>query len=116
MQVPFDDVEAPDYLTGKQREEFDKYAGMLKEIGIFKALDVDRLASYVISQGLYLQYTSQLTKAIKRGDTEAAGKIQIQQDKAFKQARACASDLGLSITSRCKIVVPQVDDEADYEL
>ena len=29
------------------------------------------------------------------------------QDKAFKQCRAAASDLGLTITSRAKLVVPE---------
>lgn len=38
------------------------------------------------------------------------------QDKAFKQCLACARELGLSITSRCKIVVPPPPDENEYEL
>ncbi len=29
------------------------------------------------------------------------------QDRYFKQARACANDMGLTITSRCRLVVPE---------
>ena len=36
---------------------------------------------------------------------------QISQDKVFKQCRAAASDLGLTITSRCRIVVPKQEDK-----
>ena len=32
------------------------------------------------------------------------------QDKAFKQVRAAASDLGLTISSRCRLVVPQAPE------
>ena len=29
------------------------------------------------------------------------------QDRALNQSRACANDMGLSISSRCKLVAPQ---------
>jgi hypothetical protein len=38
------------------------------------------------------------------------------QDKAFKQCLACARELGMTITSRCKIVVPPPPDDNEYEL
>lgn len=37
------------------------------------------------------------------------------QDKAFKQCLACAKELGLTITSRVKLVIPQPPDD-DEEL
>ena len=37
--------------------------------------------------------------------------ILIQQDKLFKQCRQTATDLGLTITSRCKIVLPKTKEE-----
>ena len=33
------------------------------------------------------------------------------QDRYFKQASALARDLGLTISSRCKLVVPAKDEE-----
>ena len=38
------------------------------------------------------------------------------QDKAFKQCLACAKELGLTITSRVKLVIPQPPDDDDDEL
>ena len=32
------------------------------------------------------------------------------QDKSFKQCRACANDLGLTITSRCKLILPKTPE------
>ena len=37
---------------------------------------------------------------------EAADEWSRVQDRYFKQARACASDLGLTVTSRCRLTVP----------
>lgn len=36
------------------------------------------------------------------------------QNKYYSQCRECAGDLGLTITSRCRLVVPQnKDDDED---
>lgn len=117
IHVPFIDVHPPEYLKGKKaQQEFNDYAEKLLAIGIFTELDVDCLARYILSKALYLEYTSLLTKLIKSGDTERAGKVQTMQDKAFKQCQSCARDLGLTITSRCKLTIPQTDNDEDYEL
>ena len=38
------------------------------------------------------------------------------QDKAFKKCLSCAKELGLTITSRCKLVIPPPMDDDDDEL
>lgn len=116
IKVPFTDVKAPDYLSTKQREEFMGYAEKLLAIGIFTELDVDVLARYVLAKGMYLKYTAQLARMGAGSDNDAVIKVQRLQSEAFKQCRACGSDLGLSITSRCKLQIPQVENEEDYEL
>ena len=118
IDVPFTDVQAPEYLKGKSaRDEFDHYAGMLLEIGIFTELDVDCLARYILSKNLYLQYTAKLARMLKQdNDSRELAATQTLQDKAFKQCQACASSLGLTISSRCKLTVPVADDASDYEL
>lgn len=113
LKVPFKDVVSPDYLSENQKKEFNEIAEKLLALGIMTELDVDCLARYVMSQSLYLSYTAQLAKAIKKGDADAMGKIQNQQDKAFRQAVTCARDLGMTITARCRIVVPPPPDEDD---
>lgn len=117
IEVPFTDVKPPEYLTGaKQLEKFNYYADMLLQIGIFTQLDVDCLARYIMGEQLYLQYTNLLIGLIKSKDFDQMGKIQGLQDRAFKQCQQCARDLGLTISARCKLVVPQTDGDEDFEL
>lgn len=117
LDVPFLDVKPPSYLTGaSQKEKFDYYAAMLLKLGIFTELDIDCLARYIMGEQLYLQYTNLLIKLIKSQDFEELGKIQGLQDRAFRQCQQCARDLGLTISSRCKLVVPQPTDGEDDEL
>lgn len=116
LDVPFTDIEPPEYLTGeKQIRKFNYYAEMLLALDIFTELDVDCLARYIMGEQLYLQYTNLLIKLIKSQDFEQLGKIQGLQDRAFRQCQQCARDLGLTISSRCKLVVPQPMEE-DEEL
>lgn len=100
------DIIAPEYLTGNLIEEFNKISKKLLQIGIMTELDNDCLARYLLSKQLYLKYTSLLTKEIKKGKLEKIEKYMNIQDKAFKQCRSSANDLGLTITSRCKLVMP----------
>lgn len=117
IEVPFTDIKPPDYLTGqKQLEKFNYYADMLLNIGIFTELDVDCLARYIMGEQLYLQYTSLLISLIKSKDFDQMGKIQGLQDRAFRQCQQCARDLGLTISARCKLVVPKTDEDDDFEL
>ena len=117
IEVPFTDVKPPDYLTGANSiKKFNHYAEMLLSVGIFTELDVDCLARYIMGEQLYLQYTNLLIKLIKSNDYEMLGKIQTLQDKAFKQCQSCARDLGLTITSRCKLVIPKTDEGEDFVL
>ena len=114
VDVPFVDVKPPSYLKGKkQKGEFKKYADMLLKIGIFTELDVDCLARYIIAQNLYLSYTEELSELIGSGNIMTMKEIQGMQDKVFKQAQTSARDLGLTITSRCKLVSPTPPDDDD---
>lgn len=114
INVPFTDVQPPEYLTGqKQIDKFNYYAEMLLALGIFTELDVDCLARYIVAESLYLQYTSLLSQMIKKKELDDLSRIQTMQDKAFRQCQSCARDLGLTITSRCKLVVPPPPDDDD---
>ena len=117
IDVPFTDVKPPEYLTGKKSiDKFNYYANMLLKIGIFTELDVDCLARYIMGEQLYLQYTNLLIQLVKSKDYDKLGKIQSLQDRAFRQCQQCARDLGLTISARCKLVVPPPPDGDDFEL
>ena len=114
LDVPFTDIQPPEYLTGeKQIEKFHYIADMLLALDIFTELDVDCLARYIMSEQLYLQYTNLLVKLIKKQDFEQMGKIQGLQDRAFRQCDTCARRLGLTITDRARLVVPQPPEEEE---
>lgn len=110
LKVNLKAVEAPDYLPSKLAEEFDEIAQKLLQVGVMTELDEDCLARYLLSKQSYLQYTSLLNRATKENDIASMEKLMTMQDKAFKQCRACANDLGLTIASRCKLVMPKIEE------
>lgn len=111
-------VKPPEYLNDKEKEEFNKISKILLDIGIITELDEDCLAHYLISNTSYIKYT----KTIRSLEDEYAKakrkdkKNQILSDidlylqyqaRALKQCRVCANDMGLSISSRAKLVMPK---------
>lgn len=109
IKVDFKDVKPPDYLPAKLKKEFDEIAAKLLAIGIMTELDEDCLARYLIAQSNYLNYTKLLAKAMRTEDMDAIIKAQRAQDMAFKQCQSAANALGLTISSRCKLVMPNVE-------
>lgn len=116
MPIDIRDIVPPEYLFQwpERVSEFDRYAKMLSKLipDNFGQPDADLLARYVISESLYESFTAQLVGLSKPDEIKA---IQIAQDRAFKQAHTCASSLGLTVTSRCKLVVPVEDDDGGEE-
>ena len=107
-----DDMRAPSYLTAKQKKQFNEIASKLIKLKIMGETDVDALARYIISNDLYLNAVKQLRKKEVQKDVDTLSKWSNLQDKFFKQCRTCASDLGLTISSRCKLVIPEINKEA----
>ena len=106
-----DDIIAPDYLTKKQKDIFYKLASQLEKLKIMGETDVDALARYIVANDAYVHATKQLRKSEVKNDPmkyESWSKI---QERNFKMVRASANDLGLSISSRCKLVVPGANKE-----
>ena len=83
------------------------------KIGVLTELDVDCLARYVLAHGLYLSYTKIIDTLMATDDLKTMKDYQLLQDKAFKQCLASAKELGLTVTSRAKIVVPVSEDEEE---
>lgn len=110
LDVPIPEtIKPPDYIADAPKlvEEFNDIAEKLLALKILTELDADSLARYLLAKQNYLQYTSLLNSAIRKNKVAEMAAIQTMQDKAFKQVRAAASDLGLTISSRCRLVVPQ---------
>lgn len=122
IKVEAINVQPPEYLTDKQKQEFIKISRILLNIGIMTELDEDRLAQYLISMDNYIEYTETIRiledklKRAKKFEKKQEYMSQIDlylryQNRALKQSRDCASDLGLSISSRCKLVMPKKEEK-----
>lgn len=105
------DMDPPEYLTIKQQEEFRTIAKQLQALGIMSETDVDALARYVIANTFYISSVRKLRSREVMGDPELFDSWLKIQERMFKQCRAAASDLGLTISSRCKLVVPSTGKE-----
>ena len=116
-----DGIEPPSYLTAAQKKHFWKVAQTLNNIGIIGETDSEALARYVVAEELYRQAVKDcrsLRKHYKMPETpddaaafvEQLDKMDKRIDRYFKQAHTAASALGLTITSRCRLVVPKSDD------
>lgn len=113
---PIDDnIIAPGFLTKKQTEEFYKISGQLKRLKIMGETDVDALARYIVSRDMYENAVKQLRKTEVKTDPFLFEKWLKIQDKLFRQCRSSASDLGLTISSRCRLVVPETKTETPRE-
>lgn len=106
-----DDIVAPTFLTKKQKTEFDKIASQLKKLKIMGETDVDALARYVVANEFYINAVKKMRSSEVKNDPILFGAWAKIQERYFKQCRVSANDLGLSISSRCKLVVPQTQPE-----
>lgn len=111
LKVDLKNIKVPPYIKGKLVKEFREIASKLLDIGVMTELDEDCLARYLISKESYLKYTDMLNEFTRQNKILEMEKLLTMQDKAFKQCRACANDLGLTIASRCKLVVPEVKEK-----
>lgn len=110
-----DNIEPPSYLPEGLYEEFDKIANELIRIGIMANTDVDILARFIFAREQYVR----LSLALRRTGVlhDDYGKILNNQDKLFRQCNAAASELGLTISSRCRLQVPKkkVEEKTPFE-
>ena len=132
VQPCTDGIEAPAYLSAAQKKHFVKLAGQLEKIKIMGETDVDTLARYVVAELQYRDIVKELRKLAKdrpkKDDAQydtpaeyyqamelwyaAQDALDKRQERYFKQASQLARDLGLTISSRCKLQVPvKKDDE-----
>ena len=121
VQPLTDGIEAPGYLTAAQKKHFNKLAGQLESIRVMGETDCDTLARYVVAETSYQAAVKEQRKLAKdrptdRDDEDYYHKLETwsilcemadkRQERYYKQASALARDLGLTISSRCKLQVP----------
>ena len=119
-----DDLSAPIYLTPTEKSRFEKIAVQLDKLGILGETDTETLARYVIAQIQYEKITKQLRTVLNKSpnstsDTymeelnawiETQESLSKLQNRSFTQAQTAAAALGVTISSRCTLIAPKVDD------
>lgn len=127
VQPNTDNIKPPKYLTPPQKKRFRAIVKDLIALGIMGNTDCDALARYIIAEDMYIKITDKLTEAMESSDLyldrddfdideymvalKAVEKYAGLQDKYFKQCRAAANDFGLSISARCRLVVPKAQEK-----
>lgn len=105
LKVDNDKVEAPSYLPDDLKEEFNRVSDELIAIGIMTNLDCEALGRFIVSESQYQKVTEKILKMKTIGPTYI--ELIKTQERLFKMCRQAASDLGLSISSRAKLVAPK---------
>ena len=106
-----DNIVPPDYLTEKQAGEFLALADELKRCEIMTNLDCDALARFIVARSDYADYVKLMRSIPKTVDNLQELK---EADKlkrgAFLDCNTAAKELGMTISSRCKLVVPKKEE------
>lgn len=110
-----DNITAPDFLTQKQKKDFYKIAEQLQKLKIMGETDVDALGRYIVANDFYINAVRQMRKPEVKRDAFAFDAWSKIQERYFKQCRSCANDLGLTISSRCRLVVPATKEPPKKE-
>ena len=113
--------EPPMYLCADGKRKFTEIAEELYRLELMSELDKDVLGFYVESYFKYLKYQKMATSVIRRAEKaliadrgkiyDELAKIENLRDKTVKQCRNLANDMGLTITSRCRLVVPRPPEQ-----
>lgn len=112
VKAEADNIAPPDYLTKKQAEEFMKLAEELKRCEIMTNLDCDALARFIVAREDYAAYVK-LVRSIKKDvdNLLALEKADKLKRGAFADCNTAAKELGLTISSRCKLIIPKGKEE-----
>lgn len=108
VKASSDDIQAPSYLPKNLKRDFDRLAKQLADINIMTNLDCEALARFVMSEYNYQRVSKRLLRV--GVENPLFRELLLHQEKLFRMARQAASDLGLTISSRCKLVVPKQEE------
>ena len=119
-----DDLTPPSYLKASEKKRYLKIALQLDKLGILGETDTETLARYVTAQGQYEKITKELRTLMSASPSSTSPdylaeldawistqeRLSKLQNRYFTQAQTAATALGLTISARCKLIAPKVDD------
>lgn len=104
-------VRAPVWLPEHLRDEFAKLGRELNEVGLLSKLDFDILARYLMSRDAWVAAHLKARDALDMDDAKEAGAWSRVARTYFDQCQQCANSMGLTISSRCRLVVPKPPED-----
>ena len=99
-------AKAPKWLPEGLKKEFRELGKKLIAAGLYTELDADTLGRYLVAHRQWLMATQEANRYLAAKDVGNADAWSKMQERYFKQCRNCANDMGLTVTSRCRLVVP----------
>lgn len=105
----------PKWLPEALKKDFRALGKKLIAAGIYTDLDADTLGRYLVAQRHWLMATQEVSKYLSAKDPESSDAWSKIQERYFKQCRNCANDMGLTVTSRCRLVVPPSNKQSGDE-
>ena len=109
-------VVPPRWLGKKFHQEFREIGEILRMAGLYTELDRDVLGQFLVARDRWLRADKLASAAIRNKDEKLAKEWTGVQASYFKQCRQCAEVMGLSISSRCRLVVPEALANAAKEM
>ena len=125
VKAPADKVTAPSYLTPTQKKAFRKTVKELRAIDLISNLDVDAQEKYKEITQQIAQLPLMVDMPIETKEKDEDGRpiyqtikvvnsqverLAIMQDRYFRQCRQGAADFGLTVSSRCRLIVPKAPE------
>ena len=107
----------PKWLGADAKKLFRGYAKELLVSGLpVSRLDTGTLARMCDAEALYAKALEKRDQAMEAEDGESLALWMKTMGSCEKIARGAANDLGCTVASRCRMVVPKVDTEEDDPL
>ena len=103
---PPDRAQPPNWLLKKFHREFAEIGEILRQAGLYTELDRDVLGQFLVARDRWVRADKLASAAIRDKDEKLAKEWTGVQAAYFKQCRQCAEAMGLSVSSRCRLVVP----------
>ena len=112
VNAPSDEIIPPAFLTTQsQKDHFYKLAYELRRIDILANIDCELLGRYIFSQDEWVKTTTKINKLMTNknfiDNLDLIEKLSKLQDRYWKQCHNAARELGMTISSRCKLIVPK---------
>lgn len=113
MKARTDKIDPPARLSAAQKKRFEELSSQLVELEIFDNLDVDTLALYIETYDNYvrtIRSAKRMTNEQMDEDFDEYAKRMRTVTQLADLCRKLAGDLGLTITSRLKLVIPPKEE------